>query len=435
MSVTATLVKRFKTGNGFIALVDLAFDSSYPTGGEAITVPGLAAINEIYFPQVSGYLFEYDKANKKVKVYTPTGAGNAHTHAVALDTGVSAAGAAHTHVFTGTAAAQKPAYIVEEPVTVTANVGTLAHIPLYITAVHVTAASSVTGAFSVIPVGETPKTKQVAVNFVTGAMTFLSTDGVTAAKVSYIPKRSAGYLSAVTVDEVVVASASKVNLAARAGLIQYVWDDTDGVLVDFEQPGTAPSATHFCTVDILDTADTSIDSHADDADNNLKVTYVPYTQIPPGCFIDDADISLSSENYAFTESGHYADKLIPGFGVNAIGETGTADRSAAIWEGPSGSAADGIAILNPALNKILTNQDTAMTIISIPWMILDLAQLTPIASAGTNANESTHTHGPGTLADAASASGGALSAAAASEVTNTGDLSALTAVRVIAFGY
>jgi hypothetical protein len=435
LAVTATLVKKFKFGNGFVALADLAFDNSYPTNGEAITIPSLPVINEIYFPQCSGYLFEYVKSTGKVKVYTPSGAANAHTHAVALDGGSTAAGAAHTHVFSGTAAAQKPAYVVEEPVTVTANVGTLAHIPLYITAVHVTAATSVTGAFSVIPVGETPATKQVAVNFVTGAMTFLGTDGVTAAKVSYIPKRSAGYLSAVTVDEVVVASASKVNLAARAGLIQYVWDDTDGVLVDFEQPGAAPSATHFCTVDILDTADTSIDSHADDATNSLKVTYVPYTQIPTGCFIDDADITLSSENYNFTETAHYAKTLIPAFGVNAIGETGAAARAAAIWEGPSGTAANGIAVLNPALNKILTKNTTAMTIITVPWMILDTEQLTPIASAGTNANESTHTHGPGTLVDAASGSGGAVSAAAASEVTNTGDLSALTAVRVIAFGY
>lgn len=435
MSVTATLVKRFKIGNGALVVADLAFDDSYPTNGEAITIPGLTVINEIYFPQTSGYLFEYIKSTKKVKVYTPSGAASAHTHAVALDTGVSAAGAAHTHVFSGTAASKKPAYVVEEPVTVTANAGTLAHVPLYITAVHVTAASSVTGAFSVIPNGETPGTKQVAVNFATGALAFLSTDGVTAAKISYIPKRDAGYLSSVTVDEVVTASASKVNLAARAGLIQYVWDDTDGVLVSFEQPGTAPSATHFCTVDILDTAYTSIDSHADDATNSLKVTYVPYTQIPPGCFIDDADIALSSENYNFTETAHYPHVLIPGFGVNAIGETGAAARAAAIWEGPSGTAAAAVAVLNPALNKILTKNTTAMTIITIPWMILDPNQLTPIASVGTNANESSHTHGPGTLADAASASGGAVSAAVASEVVNTTTLAALTAVRVIAFGY
>lgn len=304
----------------------------------------------------------------------------------------SAAGASHNHVFTGTA--EPPALVVEEAVTVTTNVGTLAHVPLYIVAVQATAGST-TGAFSVIPTGETPLTKQVAVTFTTGAMTFLSTDAVTAAKVTYIPKRGSGYLSTVTVDESRTASASKVNLVARAGLVQYVWDDTDGVLVNLEQPGTAPSATHYCTVDILDTADTSIDSHADDAGNTLKVTYVPFTQIPPGCFVDDTDITLSSEAWNFTGDpgvAGYNNLVVPGFGVNAIGETGAAARAAAIWEGPTGTAGALVATWNPATNSLLTNNDTAITILSMPWMILDQLQLTPKTPAGSNAAEATHTH-------------------------------------------
>lgn len=327
-----------------------------------------------------------------------TAAGSSHDHALS---GATAAGSAHTHTFTGTA--QAPAIVVEEAVTVTTHVGTLAHVPLYIVAVQVTAGST-TGAFSVIPTGETPLTKQVAVTFTSGVLTFLDTDAVTACKVTYIPKRGSGYLSAVTVDEVIAASDSKTNLAARAGLVQYVWDDTDGVIVALEQPGTAPSATHFCTVDINDSANTSVDSHADDATNSLKVTYVPYTQLPPGCFIDDTDITLSSEAWNFTGDpgvAGYNNLIVPGFGVNVIGETGAAARAPAIWEGPSGTAAEAVATWNPATNSILTNNDTAITILSMPWMILSPLFLTPATPAGTNANESAHTHDVGTLDAAA----------------------------------
>lgn len=365
----------------------------------------------------------------------------------------SGAGASHNHTFTGTA--QAPALKVEEAVTVTTNVGTLAHVPLYIVAVQATA-GSVTGAFSVIPTGETPLTKQVAVNFTTGAMTFLGTDAVTAAKVTYIPKRGSGYLSTVTVDESVTAAAAKANLAARAGLVQYVWDDTDGVIVAFEQPGTAPSATHFCTVDINDATNTSVDSHADDEGNTLKVTYVPYTQIPPGCFIDDADVTLSSEVWNFTGDPGvtgYHNLVVPGFGVNAIGEDGTTARQCAIWEGPTGTAANLVATWNPATNTVLTNNDTAITILSMPWMILDTTQLTPTTPAGSNAAEATHTHtlteatSKGTIVDVKSnvtLTGafvwGSVSEIPVSptpsqvEVENGTDLSAITDVRVFVIG-
>ncbi len=428
MAATVTVQDLFKLGNRKAALVDILFDNSYPTNGEVVSLP-ITNVKDVMFEQKSGYMFEYDRANKKVKVYTPIGTANAHTHAVALDTGASAGGSAHTHAFTGTA--PYPPLAVEETKAVTGNACTLSHLPLYIVAVHVTG-GDVSGAFSIIPAGETPLTKQVAVNFTTGAMTFRASDNVSAAKVTYVPKRGSGHLSAVTVDEEIVASASKTNLAARAGLIQYVWDDTDGVLVNFEQPGAAPSATHFCAIAMNDGGATSVDSHGDDAGNTLKVTYVPYSQLPPGCYVTDADLTLANEAYSFTEN-HYAHVVVPGYGVNAIGETAGAARAAAIWEGPSGSAADGIACWNPAMNGFSTNQDTAMTIMTIPFLVLDTNQLTPPTPAGTNGNENAHTHGPGTLADAASASGGALTAAAASEVANEANLSTLT-VRALVIG-
>lgn len=52
----------------------VAFDSSYPTGGEALTAADLgfedAAANLIvHVPMKSGYMFEYDGTNAKIKAY------------------------------------------------------------------------------------------------------------------------------------------------------------------------------------------------------------------------------------------------------------------------------------------------------------------------------------------------------------------------------
>ncbi len=400
------------------------------------------------------FVIDYFNGSNRGTPTTPTAAGASHDHALSGSTDAGAshdhaisgstdagashdhamsgsvdAGSSHNHVFTGTAEA--PIIKVEEVVTVTTNVGTLSHVPLYISAVQVTAGGT-TGAFSVIPTGETPLTYQVAVTFTTGVLTFLNTDSVTSAKVTYIPKRAAGFLSSVTVDETVVAAAAKTNLAARAGLIQYVWDDTDGVLDSLEQVGTEPSATHFVEIDINDSGASSIDAHSDDEGNSLKVTYIPFTQLPPGCFVDDIDITLSSEVWNFTGDPGvlgYNNLVVPGYGVNVIGEDGTTARAAAIWEGPSGTAADGVATWNPAMNSIVTNNTTAATILSMPWMVLSPLFLTPATPVGTNAAEASHTHAVGSLDAAAESTHthavGSLDAAA--EATHTHAVGSLDA--------
>ena len=458
MAVTLTHIHTRKIFGRRHNTYDVAFDASYPTGGESLTAAqvGLRVIEDIKCENAGGYMFRYDRTNSKLIVYTPvgalaahthavaldtgasaaeaahthavaldggesaaeaahthavaldtgeSGAEAAHTHAVALDTGASAAGDAHTHAFTGTA--QAPVLVVEEVQAVASNTCTLSHVPLYIVAVDVTA-GNVTGAFNVIPTGETPLTLQVAVTFPTGVLTFLSTDAVTSVRVTYLPKRGSGYLSAVTVDEAVVAAAAKTNLAARAGLVQYVWNDTSGVLCALEPSGEAPSAANTAVVDINDSSNTSIDSNAADEGNSLKVTYVPFAQLAPGTFVDDTDITLSAEVWNFTGDPTvlgYHNLVVPGLGTILVGERGDASNAAPTWAGPSGTAANTVATWNPARNSIITNLDVAMVTTAISWMVLDPLQLTPETPAGSNANESTHTHGPGTLADAASGAG------------------------------
>jgi hypothetical protein len=58
----------------------LTFDSSYPTGGEAITAANVGmnrAIDRIHFNAASGYVFEYDKTNQKVLAYYADNDGGA----------------------------------------------------------------------------------------------------------------------------------------------------------------------------------------------------------------------------------------------------------------------------------------------------------------------------------------------------------------------
>jgi len=284
LTVTATLIKRFKIGNGYIAVADLTFDDSYPTNGEAITVPGIKAIEEVLFPQISGYLFEYDRANKKVKVYTPTGAASAHTHAVALDTGASA-----------------------------------------------------------VPSATAALTVNQAIPFA-GIQ-----DAITASQTKYIGPT----------DNAENASEDIAFIAPAAGKIIGLY------------------AT-------LGTACGGSGESAKKVDLTVRVNG------------SDSEVTCS-------------------LAADAVSASDTAHEVAV-----------------SAGNKVTVKSVAAASIAGADLNLSLLYQIT----AGTSVTPTaTHTHGPGTLADAASASGGALSAAAASEVANEGNLSALTAVRIVAFGY
>lgn len=114
MSLTLSNQSFAVTGQKKITLVDLAFDSSYPTGGEALTPGqvGMSVIERVLFETDTGYLFQYDSANQKVKVFygggvdiSPAFTGSemgTHTHTIspwwnADQYGVSAPTIALTH--------------------------------------------------------------------------------------------------------------------------------------------------------------------------------------------------------------------------------------------------------------------------------------------------------------------------------------------------
>lgn len=373
--ITVTVEKRQRIGRDRRNRCKIEFGDgakTYPSGGVPMPAFGSFGLGKVldYLVLIdsddsSGVLWKYDKDNNKLRGYEVGGVAG--------------------QVYTG--AAQPADLVVEEVVAVSSNTGTLAHVPMYIIAVEVTAGST-TGAFDVIPTGKTPLTTQVAVTFTSGLMTFVSGDAVTSVRVTYIPQKAGTpfVVANLVVDDSKTAAAAKVNLSDRACLVQYIWNDTNGVLTAAEPSGEAPSATNTSVLDINDSGNSSVDTHSDDDGDTLLITYVKFSALPDtSMFIDDTDITLSSEVWDFTSDGGIAPIVVPGFGTQLVGEAAAAANSLASWGGPSDTAADGVAKWEPGLNTITTNQSAAMLTTAISWLILNPALYAPQTPAGTNA--------------------------------------------------
>lgn len=70
MAATCNNIKKFALGNTSSLITGvIALDSSYPTGGEAITIADAEYVQYFHAPNLSGYSFEYDRANAKLKVF------------------------------------------------------------------------------------------------------------------------------------------------------------------------------------------------------------------------------------------------------------------------------------------------------------------------------------------------------------------------------
>ena len=147
-------------GNKYHVMADVAFDSSYAIGGEAITANnlGISTIERLMIEPCQGYTFEWDETNSKIKVFM-----------------------------------KAPPIVHEEVVTVTSNVGYLKW-----PAAHIEYVSDGADAFMVIPGGLTPVAKSVSVdmgfNLTTGvltkgqrcSLTFLAADTTAGAITVYV---------------------------------------------------------------------------------------------------------------------------------------------------------------------------------------------------------------------------------------------------------
>ena len=162
-------------------VVDVAFDASYPDGGEALTLRQLglsSAVKDVRIqaPQ-SGYHFRYDRTNQRLQAYKQGPV------VLREDTGAFTAGAAYT----------------------------LRQLPGYILAIRGTAGS--TGAKRIIPTGETAVAGEVAINWTTGVCTW-GDAAITRAIFMYIPRNVPGFTTdLLTIDEVVnVTTSQRVHL-------------------------------------------------------------------------------------------------------------------------------------------------------------------------------------------------------------------------------
>lgn len=94
MSLTVSEIARSVFGNKRIVISEVTFDSSYATGGEALTAAtlGLSTIDALFVDAgaaaagTTGVVVKYDKTNSKLQAFGAP-ASSTHTHT----------GAAHTH--------------------------------------------------------------------------------------------------------------------------------------------------------------------------------------------------------------------------------------------------------------------------------------------------------------------------------------------------
>lgn len=80
MAITLTENKVIPIGQSeAIVFGTIAFDSSYPTGGEAVDAPGDSGYHHLQVGPAGGYVGYWDKANQKLIAYQQSAATSALT--------------------------------------------------------------------------------------------------------------------------------------------------------------------------------------------------------------------------------------------------------------------------------------------------------------------------------------------------------------------
>jgi hypothetical protein len=269
-----------------------------------------------------------------------------------------------------------PPLIVEEVVAVSSNAGRLSRVPGYIIAVQGLAGTT-TGSFRVIPTGKTPVTRQVAVNFVTGAIATLSTDVVTSMAVTYIPLGVGLFTEANrVVDEAVTLATAGVDLANRAAVIQYVWNNTaSGAnrLPAIQPVGESPSSNQIA-IDINNAGATTITPNSAQDTNAALVTYFKYGSasawVSQHSWTDQADIAVTSNAIALNEVLDIGQIWIPGFGNVIVGETGASANLQSVIQGPRGSTAANVCTFDPLKGALAFTSGDSYATIEMPYVLL-----------------------------------------------------------------
>lgn len=357
MALTVSLTGDWLKSSGNQKAVEgtITFDSSYLTGGEVITAAmvGLGSLDSLMLDQgEDGYIIDWIRTSAITGLLKVRG------------------GAREGNV------ARPPTLVVDEVVTVgsVSDIGVLRHKPAYIVSIEVVDTESVSGAFEVIPTGKTPKTKDCAVTYTTGVLTFLATDDVNVARVTYFPQQVDGMFatSNLVIDEAHTTNEDSFALTNRAFAVQLVYDSTDSVVMPIIPQDESPGALEV-TIEIVDSSsDTLITKNTAENANDLLITYMKHSGLESGAaVIDDAvDITLTGtdpEKWNFATDGSETDLVVPGLGPHIIGEEGTTNQDIRLVVGQSTLLGEDIARWLPETNEIQTQQTGTMTVLMQSW--------------------------------------------------------------------
>ena len=99
MALTVTILDTTVFGNKRVVFASVDFDSSYHAGGESLQASdvGLKAIDFLQATPKSGYLFEYDYTNQKLKAMYPTKSQSSNLAATVTITNATGDGDAGTY--------------------------------------------------------------------------------------------------------------------------------------------------------------------------------------------------------------------------------------------------------------------------------------------------------------------------------------------------
>lgn len=353
-------------GNRKASSGTITFDTGYLGGGEVLTAAmvGLGNLESLELEQgEDGYIFEWIRTNQTTGLVKVRGV-------------------------------DIPTLIVEEQAFVhaTLDTSTLRFLPAYIVAADAITATGTARRCHVVPVGETPAAGDVAVNFLTGVMTWNATDDMDTVRVTYFPQKPGTLFDPanMVIDELVLADngANGTALTNPACLIQYVWNDGNNVNCAIDPVGEDPGANdNVVAIDLIGSGgvDTEIRGSSNDVTgvDSYKVTYILNSGLTASgaTRINDTDLTLNSEAWDFMVDGLQSELQVPGFGTHCVGEE-TADNQDVPWAGPSHTAAENEPVWNPFGNDILTNQTGTMTTLAMGWVRLPI---NPASIAGVQA--------------------------------------------------
>lgn len=236
MALTVSEIKNSMFGNKLAIMADVAFDSSYPFGGEALAANlfGLSTIERMVIDTTKGYTLEYDITNSKLKAF-----------------------------------ASAPPIVHEEAHTAVANSVTLDYPAAWIINVCTTGQNeALTGRGDTLADHECKLTSAIADGVRTQITTYGATDSIL---VTYATQAWAELYALLVQEEAITLATGNVNLANKMAAFGYCYDATTGLLLPVDVADT--TATGEVGIK-FNSATAQLNLHSDEDGHTAVVTYL-----------------------------------------------------------------------------------------------------------------------------------------------------------------